>query len=44
MPVFNLFKQPLIRNRKSTSPRYGHIGLLGHGEGIKYRNIRVKEL
>lgn len=22
----------------------GHIGLLGHGEGIKYRNIRVKEL
>lgn len=22
----------------------GHIGLLGHGEGLKYRNIRVKEL
>lgn len=22
----------------------GHIGLLGHGEGIKYRHIRVKEL
>ena len=22
----------------------GHIGLCGHGEGIKYRNIRVKEL
>lgn len=22
----------------------GHIGLLGHGEGIKYRNISVKEL
>ena len=22
----------------------GHIGLLGHGEGLRYRNIRVKEL
>ena len=22
----------------------GHIGLLGHGAGIKFRNIRIKEL
>ena len=22
----------------------GHIGLLGHGPGIKFRNIRIKEL
>ena len=32
------------RNHPGLFNKKGHIGLLGHGEGLKYRNIRVKEL
>ena len=32
------------RNHPGLFNKKGHIGFLGHGEGIKYRNVRVKEL
>ena len=32
------------RNHPGLFNKKGHIGFLGHGEGIKYRHVRVKEL
>ena len=32
------------RNHPGLFNKSGHIGLLGHGPGIKFRNIRIKEL
>lgn len=32
------------RNHPGLFNASGHIGLLGHGAGIKFRNIRIKEL
>ena len=32
------------RNHPGLFNKKGHIGLLGHGPGIRFRNIRVKEL
>ncbi len=32
------------RNHPGLFNEKGHIGLLGHGPGIKFRNIRIKEL
>ena len=32
------------RNHPGLFNASGHIGLLGHGPGIKFRNIRIKEL
>lgn len=32
------------RNHPGLFNKRGHIGLLGHGPGIKFRNIRIKEL
>ena len=29
---------------RDSSTRRGHIGLLGHGAGIQFRNIRIKSL
>ena len=32
------------KNHPGLFNKSGHIALCGHGEGLKYRNIRVKEL
>ena len=32
------------KNHPGLFNKKGHIALCGHGEGLKYRNIRVKEL
>ena len=32
------------KNHPGLFNKSGHIGFLGHGEGIKFRNIRIKEL
>ena len=32
------------RNHPGLFNKKGHIGLLGHGPGIQFRNIRIKEL
>ena len=32
------------RNHPGLFNKRGHIGLLGHGPGIRFRNIRIKEL
>ena len=32
------------RNHPGLFNKSGHIGFLGHGEGIRFRNVRVKEL
>ena len=32
------------RNHPGLFNKSGHIGFLGHGEGLKYRNVRIKDL
>ena len=32
------------RNHPGMFNKKGHVGFLGHGAGIKYRNVRIKEL
>jgi hypothetical protein len=32
------------RNHPGMFNKKGHIGFLGHGAGLKYRNVRIKEL
>ena len=32
------------RNHPGLFNKKGHIGLLGHGAGIQFRNIRIKSL
>ena len=32
------------RNHPGMFNKTGHIGFLGHGAGIKFRNVRIKEL
>ena len=32
------------RNHPGLFNKSGHIGFLGHGSGVKFRNIRIKDL
>ena len=41
------YKNPHTVDRKNHPGLFnksGHIGFLGHGAGVKFRNIRIKDL